>query len=137
MVCGGRGWKPKRTTCRWPFRPSRISQSLIELEPMSTPIRFLPSDIDVFFAEHAHAVLELQAEGLEDLALRIHATAEPLLDTIDRQHREVRATGELRFGQHALDAHFADVVRSHDRTRVEAGLGIVNRFCQYLDQIMG
>jgi hypothetical protein len=35
---------PNLVMVRAPRRPSLISQTLIELEPMSTPIKFFPSD---------------------------------------------------------------------------------------------
>ena len=38
MVSGGSGSKPNRLRLRASFRPSLISQTLIELDPMSTPI---------------------------------------------------------------------------------------------------
>src|SRR5579884_767332 len=52
IVCGGSGAKPQRTTCSF-LRASLSCTTLIELAPMSTPTRFLPSAMRASRRAHA------------------------------------------------------------------------------------
>src|SRR5690606_28432162 len=69
----------------------------------------------LLLAENSNSVCEAETQGFEDLPFRIDTAPEALLDAIDRQHRDVRTTGQLCFGQHVLDADLADVVRPRPR----------------------
>src|SRR5256885_1665766 len=81
--------------------------------------RSLTGALLVFFcvAEDHHAIRRLQAEGLEDLPLRIHPRLHAALDTIDGEGRKPRSPRELRLRHHRLRPQLANVVLHLGRFR--------------------
>jgi len=69
---------------------------LIDVDPMSTPTRFLPSDAITaalfLLAEDTNSIREAETESLEDFPFRIDPAPEALFNAIDRQNRDVSAS---------------------------------------------
>src|SRR5262245_60125556 len=132
IVSGGMGSIPKSRS--WKPLPFFLTWVTLTAElPRSRPMQFFAIAASFFqkgrgsaaraplvlfgISEDHRPILRLQAEGLEDLPLGVHARLLAALDPIDGECRKPRTPRELRLRHHPLRPQLANVVLRLGRLR--------------------